>query len=304
MPNNNGGGPLKAGSPKSVIKFGEKVDGFRMMYLGDVFSDFTIAYSMVAGGSNNNGDFIYLFNDEAVNIIVNTLTVYTPGADIYSLGVQFKDLAQNINGDQVKTAPYDESTAEYSIANNLRVTYMMLDPDWSNDIEPSSTPRVQIAQGQSDITRHESYFKKELSPNYEGAVDIQEELENLMEYLHVSNVEDITFIATSGYVNGTYINVLSHQGATDPRTGNATKIVFNSIPDPDPDQQSGVVRGGYGCYSFELNLTEGIYPFDYSLTSRIDDEFANIELAIDYFYISPQLLKFLDGKAKMEVGSK
>jgi len=43
--------------------------------------------------------------------------------------------------------PYDESTTEYGITHNLMSTYIMLDPDWSNDVEPSSTTRVQIAQG-------------------------------------------------------------------------------------------------------------------------------------------------------------
>lgn len=172
MPNNNGRGPLKRGAPQSVIKFGEKVNGYRMMYLGGADnSDFTIVYDAVAGRQSGGIDYIYLFNDEAVNVIANALPLYTPGANIQESGVLFSDISDSMSDDfwvgSVSSMPYDESTAEYGITHTLASTYIMLDPDWSNDVEPTSTPRVQIAHGQSDITRHESYFKKELAPNYE-----------------------------------------------------------------------------------------------------------------------------------------
>lgn len=252
-----------------------------MMYMGYVDDrDFTIIYDSVVGETGSDGDLIYLFNDEAVNVIASALPLYTPGANIYESGVRFSNILDTMSNDfwvgSISSMPYDESTVEYDIDYNYLNTYMMLDPSWSNDVEPASTPRVQIAQGQSDITRHESYFKKELAPNYEGAVDIQEELENLMVYLGVSNVEDITFVAIPGYAGNKSVNVLSLIGQTDPRTGNQTTIVFNSIP--DPDHQSGVVRPGYGCYLFEIDLPDGTYPFDYSLTSPLDDEFTNTGL--------------------------
>jgi len=52
-----------------------------MMYLGGADSN-TITYDMIAGTTLNGEEVVYLFNDEAVNVIANTLPLYTPGANI------------------------------------------------------------------------------------------------------------------------------------------------------------------------------------------------------------------------------
>lgn len=224
MPNNNGGGPLKIGSPKSVIKFGEKINGFRMMYTGTVDdSNFTITYDSVAGETGRDGDLIYLFNDEAVNVIASALPLYTPGANIQESGVRFTDIQDSMSDDfwnsSMTDMPYDESTTEYGITHTLASTYMMLDPDWSNDVEPASTPRVQIAQGQSDITRHESYFKEEMSPNYK----FQKELPKYFVYRRITADENTAMNTTrsgtkaSGttYLNGIREDICGRYFETD-----------------------------------------------------------------------------------------
>lgn len=169
-------------------------------------------------------------------------------------------------------------------------TYFALDPDWKDDSD-SSAPRVQIAQGQSDITRHESYFKKEQSPNYSYAGEIPDGLRDLMFYLGVENVSDIVFISYILHSGNIYKTVLSYESNIAPG-GKRTIIVFNSHKENDIES---------GAYLFNPPVGSEIVPFDYSLTTATPDDYISdsSDILAVHYYISPELLQYLDGKAKM-----
>ena len=112
-----------------------------------------------------------------------------------------------------------------------------------------------------------------------------------MFYLGVEDVSDIIFISYISRSGNTYKNVLSFEGSVAPG-GQRTIIIFNSYKNHD-------VEGG--AYLFNPPVGSGTAPFDYSLTTATPDDYtlSSSDIIVAHYYISPELLQYLNGKAKM-----
>lgn len=218
MPNNNGRLLRDTIIMHYVIRFGDYYTGDngvrgRIVELATINQDNSYTYKDGYVSGDPRMSAIDLFNNQGISKIVNSLNVYDPQAD----GDQFRRIPFLQLGDgDIMSVGHEFDGRIKEINNN---TYFALDPNWNNDVESSSTTRVQIAQGQSDITRHESYFKEEMSPNYK----FQKELPKYFVYRRITADENTAMNTTrsgtkaSGktYLNGVREDICGRYFETD-----------------------------------------------------------------------------------------
>lgn len=280
MPNNNGGPLRETATTYYIIRFGDYYtgdDGIRgriieLAPLNNEDGSYTYELGYVLGAPRISK--VLLFTDQDVSILVNSLNVYNHQVDDQFVNFPFDALSPDgvdeLSGDNVFDGRIKDNNA-----------YFALDPNWSNNVEPTSTPRVQIAQGQSDITRHESYFKEEMCPNYKFE-DMPKEIKELIELLGVEKPEDISF------------NLI----------GNGSLCIFATDPDPDLDKPTVIANQ----YEYREKAGESIKSYHYTLDDVDKNELLNYSKAvvsnawkplegISYFILSSESMKYLDGKA-------
>ena len=167
-----------------------------------------------------------------------------------------------------------------------------------NNNNGGPSPSVQIAQGQSDITRHESYFKEEMSPNYK--FEEQKELPDAFVYMRItsfapkSTVEKNTpvlkiiggpelFVGTVEYIAGKIPN-----GGGDP---NYYSLAYRTI-----DSNGEYVYGYNGNALLRNTYFSGDAKIEVDLQSLNKMKFYNPESGEEikspiekYFYLSSSL---------------
>lgn len=164
-------------------------------------------------------------------------------------------------------------------------TYFALDPNWKDDSD-SSTPRVQIAQGQSDITRHESYFKEEMSPNYK--FEEQKELPDAFVYMRITS-----FAPKSTVEKNT--PVLKINGGSELFVGTVEYIagkIPNGVEDPN--------YYNLACRTIDSN---GEYVYGYKRNNILRNTYFSGDAKIEVDLQSLNKMKFYNPESGEEVKS-